>query len=115
MWPISEESTALVRRLLSIGDVPMDNPESGELKRLLGEANEKRKKLIDLSQSGKAPHMFDCGFLEWTMRGASADEAAPEDFKRSVQTVLDACSETNGENVLPSSPKDDTITPVTKI
>lgn len=88
MWPISDESTALVRRLLSIGEVPTDISELMELRRLLGEANEKRRKMVDLSRSGKAPHMFNYGFLGWAMRGALADEAAPEDFKRSVKPFL---------------------------
>ena len=114
MWPISEESTALVRRLIAIGGTPRDSSQLKELRRLLGEANEKRGKLIKLSRSGKAPHMFNYGFLQSVMRSSLADETAPEDFKRSVQTVLDAWSMTNGSNVLPSSPTDDTIIPVTE-
>ena len=42
------------------------------------------------------------------------DETIPVDFKRSVQTVLDAWSKTNGENAFPSSPTDDTIVSVTE-
>lgn len=114
MWPISEESTALVRRLVAIGDVPTDTSQLNELRRLLGEANEKRQKLISLSRSGKAPHMFNYGFLQWAMQSTLADETAPEDFKQSVQTTLDAWSKTGGNNVLPSSPTDDTIVPVTE-
>lgn len=113
MWPITQESTALVRHLISIGDVPVDTSQPKELRRLLGEANEKRRKLISLSRSGKAPHMFNYGFLQQTMESALADETAPEDFRRSVQTVLDAWSKTFGNNALPSSPTDDTIVPVT--
>ena len=114
MWPMSEESVALVRRLMSIGDVPADASQLKELRRLLGEANEKRRKLVDLSRSGKAPYMFNYGFLQRVMRSVLADESAPEDFKQSVQTVLDAWSKTNGNNALPSSPTDDTIVPVTE-
>ena len=114
MWPISEESTALVRRLLSIGDVPSAASQLKEIRRLLGEANEKRRKLINLSRSGKAPHMFKYGFLQWTMQSVLADKTVPEDFKQSVQTVLDAWSKTSGNNALPSSPTDDAIVPVTE-
>jgi len=114
MWPISEESTALVRRFVSIGDVPIDPSQLKELRRLLGEANEKRRKLITLSRSGKAPHMFKYGFLRWAMQSVLADTTAPEDFKKLVQTVLDAWSKTSGNNALPSSPTDDTIVPVTE-
>lgn len=114
MWPISEESTALVRRLMSIGGVPTDTTQSKELKRLLREAKEKRRKLIDLSRSGKAPHLFKYGFLQWTMENVLVDETAPEDFKQSVRTVLDAWSKTRGNNALPSSPTDDTIVTVTE-
>ena len=114
MWPISVESTAFFRRLLSIGDIPTTNPELKELICLLGKANEKRRKLIDLSRSGKAPHMFNYGFLGWAMQSALTDETAPEEFKRSVQAVLDAWSKTLGENVFPSRPTDDTIVPVTE-
>ena len=114
MWPISEESTALVRRLLSVGDVPADGSELKELRRLLGAANEKRRKLVDLARSGRAPEMFNYGFLRWAMRNALTDETAPVEFKRSVQTVLDAWSKTNGESVFPSSPTDDIIVPVTE-
>lgn len=114
MWPISEESTALVRRLIAIGDIPTDTSQLKELRRLLGEANEKRRKLIKLSRSGKAPHMFKYGFLQSAMRSTLADETVPEDFKRSVQTVLDAWSMMNGSNALPSSPTKDTIIPVTE-
>lgn len=112
MWPISEESTALVRRLMSIGDAPMNTPQLKELRQLLGEANEKRRKLVALSRSGKAPHMFRYGFLQWAMESVLVDEAAPGDFKQSVQTVLDAWSKTNGSNVLSLSPTDDNIVPV---
>lgn len=83
MWPISEESTALVRRLLSIGDIPTTNPGSDELMCLLEKAKEKRRKLIALSRSGKTPHMFNYGFLGWAMRSALADETAPEDAQSS--------------------------------
>ena len=114
MWPISEESTALVRRLMAIGGVPTDTSRLKELRRLLWEANEKRRKLVNLSRSGKAPHMFNYGFLGWAMRSVLADETAPEDFKQSIQTVLDAWSKTSGNNALPSSPTDDTIVPVTE-
>ena len=114
MWPISEESTAFVRRLLSIGDVPTNASELKELVHLLGEANEKRRRLVKLSRSGKAPQMFHEGFLDWATRTAFADETTPVDFKRSVQTVLDAWSKTNGENAFPSSPTDDTIVSVTE-
>ena len=48
------------------------------------------------------------------MENSLTDEAAPEGFKRSVQTVLDAWSMTSGSNVLPSSPTDDTIVPITE-
>ena len=114
MWPISEESTALVRRLISLGGVPADASQSKELKRLLEGANEKRRRLISLSRSGKAPHMFNYGFLQWALESALADRTAPGDFKHSIQIVLDAWSKTNGNNVLPSSPTDDTIVPVTE-
>lgn len=114
MWPISEESTALVRRLISIGGVPTDASQLKELRGLLGEAIEKRRKLIDLSRSGKAPHMFKYGFLQWTMQNVLTDESVPEDFRQSVRTVLDAWSKTSGSNALPSSPTDDTIVPVTE-
>ena len=114
MWPITEESTALVRRLIAIGDIPTDISQLKELRRLLGQANEKRRKLINLSRSGKAPHMFKYGFLQPAMQSSLTDETAPEDFKRSVQTVLDAWSMMSGSNVLPSSPTDDTIVPVTE-
>lgn len=114
MWPISVESTALVHRLMDIGDIPTDPSQLKELRRLLGEANEKRRKLINLSRSGKAPHMFNYGFLKWAMQSVLADTTAPEDFKKSVQTVLDAWSKTSGNNALPSSPTDDTIVPVTE-
>jgi hypothetical protein len=112
MWPISEESTALVRRLMSVGDIPTDTSQLKELSRLLGEANEKRRKLINLSRSGRAPHMFNYGFLQWAMRSVLADNTVSDDFKQSVQTVLDAWSKSNGNNALPSSPTDDTIVPV---
>jgi len=114
MWPLSEESTALVRRFMSIGDVPTDASQLKELKRLLGEAIEKRRKLINLSRSGKAPHMFNYGFLQWALQNVLTDGTAPEDFKRSVQTVIDSWSKTSGNNALPSSPTDDTIVPVTE-
>jgi hypothetical protein len=114
MWPISEESTALVRRLISIGEVPTDTSQLKELTRLLGEANEKRRKLITLSRSGKAPHMFNYGFLQLGHAERFGGQTAPEDFKQSVQTVLDAWSKTRGNNALPSSPTDDTIVPVTE-
>jgi hypothetical protein len=114
MWPISEESTALVRRLMAIGEVPTDTSRLKELTRLLWEANEKRRKLIKLSRSGKAPNMFNYGFLNWAMQSVLADTAAPEDFKQSVQTILDAWSKTRGNNALPSSPTGDTIVPVTE-
>lgn len=35
-----------------------------------------------LSRSGKAPHMFNDSFLQWAVWTVLADEAAPEDFKR---------------------------------
>jgi len=114
MWPISEESTALVRRLIAIGEVPTDASRLKELRRLLREANEKRRKLVILSRSGKAPQMFKYGFLGWAMQSVLTDETAPEDFKKSVQTVIDAWSKTSGSNALPSSPTDDTIAPVTE-
>ena len=114
MWPITEESTALVRRLIATGDIPTDTSQLRELRRLLGQANEKRRKLINLSRSGKAPHMFKYGFLQSAIENSLADETAPEGFKRSVQTVLDAWSMTSGSNVLPSSPTDDTIVPITE-
>ena len=114
MWPLSKESTTLVRRLMSVGGVPTDASQLKELMSLLGEANEKRRKLINLSRSGKAPHMFNYGFLQWALQSVLTDETAPEDFKQSVQTVLDAWSKTNGNNALPSSPTDDTIVPVTE-
>ena len=114
MWPISEESTALVRRLMSVGGVPADTSHLKDLRRLLKEAIQKRKRLIDLSRSGKAPHMFNYGFLQSTMQSVSTDETVPEDFRQSVQTVLDAWSKTSGNNALPSSPTDDTIVPVTE-
>lgn len=114
MWPISEESTALVRRLMAIGDVPTDNSQLKELRYLLGAAIEKRRKLINLSRSGKAPHMFKYGFLQWAARSVLSDETASDDFKQSIQTVLDAWSKTSGNNALPSSPTDDTIVPVTE-
>jgi len=114
MWPVTEESTALVRRLMAIGDVPTDNSQLKELRHLLGIAIEKRRKLINLSRSGKAPQMFRYGFLQWATRSVLSDETAPEDFKRLVQTVLDAWSKTSGSNALPSSPADDTIVPVTE-
>lgn len=114
MWPLTVESTAFVSRLLSIGDVPTDPSELKELEHLLGEATEQRRKLVGLSRSGKAPDMFNHGFLYWVMKDALADEAAPGDFKQSIQTVLDAWSKARGENVHPSSPTDDTIVPVTE-
>jgi len=114
MWPISEESTALVHHLVSAGEVPTDPSKSKGLRRLLEEALEKRRKLIDLSRSGKAPHMFNYGFLKWVMKSVLTDKAAPDEFKKTVQTVLDAWSKTNGNNTLPSSPTDDTIVPVTE-
>jgi len=114
MWPITEESTALVRQLIAIGGVPTDASRLRELRCLLREAIEKRRKLIDLSRSGKAPHMFNYGFLKGAMQSVLADDTAPEDFKQSVQTVLHAWSKTSGNNALTSSPMDDTIVPVTK-
>jgi len=114
MWPISEESTALVRRLISVGDMPTDTSQLKELKRLLGEALEKRRRLINLSRSGKAPHMFRYGFLQWAMQSVLEDKTVPEDFRRHVQIVLNAWSKTSGNNTLPSSPTDDTIVPVTE-
>ena len=114
MWPITEESTALVRQLITIGGVPTDASRLKELRCMLREAIEKRRKLINLSRSGKAPHMFNYGFLRGAVQSVLADDAAPEDFKQSVQTVLHAWSKTSGNNVLPSSPTDDTIVPVTE-
>jgi hypothetical protein len=114
MWPISEESTAFVRRLISIGDVPADTSQLKELRRLLREAIEKRRKLICLSRSGKAPQMFRYGFLLSAMQSVLSDKTAPEDFKQSVQTVLDVWSKVNGNNQIPSSPTDDTIVPATE-
>ena len=49
-----------------------------------------------------------CVQLGWTVQCTSADETAPEDFKRSAQTVLDTRSKTSGEIMLPPSPIDDT-------
>ena len=114
MWPISEESTALVRRFISIGDVSADASGLDELRHLLGEVIEKRRKLITLSRSGKAPQLFYYGFLRPTMQSVLEDRTAPDGFKQSVQTVLDAWSKIGGENALPSSPTDDTIVPVTE-
>lgn len=114
MWPLSEESTGLVRRLISAGDVPTDASQLKELRRLLREANEKRRKLINLSRSGKAPHMFNYGFLQWALKNVLTDKTAPEGFERSVQTVIDSWSKTSGNNALPLSPADDTIVPVTE-
>ena len=39
--------------------------------------------------------------LGWAVQCTSADETAPEDFKRSAQTVLDTWSKTSGEIMLP--------------
>jgi hypothetical protein len=99
---------------LSLGDIPTDIPELEELRRLLEEAIEKRKKIVDVSRNGSAPHMFNYGYLGSAMRSALADETAPEVFKRSVQTVLDAWSRSIGDNAFPSSPTDDTFVPVTE-
>ena len=114
MWPISQESTAFVRHLLSIGGVPTDATELEELRRLLEEANEKRRKLVTLSRGGKVPYMFLERPLKSITQSVLEDETAPEDFKQSVQTVLDAWSKTRRESVLPSSPTDDTILQATE-
>jgi len=113
MWPITVESTALVRHLISIGGIPADAAQLEELKRLLREALEKRRKVVNLSRSGKAPYMFFHGFLLWATQSVLADEGVPEDFRRHVQIVLAAWSKISGSNAFPPSPTDDTIVPVT--